>query len=64
MNGRLSDPRPLLQLQGGVIVHVHDIFSPRDYLDNWVKHDVLFWNEQTLLEATLGTGNGMKSWHP
>ena len=42
------------QLQSGVIVHVHDIFSPRDYLDNWVRHDVLFWNEQYLLEATLG----------
>lgn len=42
------------QLQSGVIVHVHDIFSPRDYLDNWVRRDVRFWNEQYLLEATLG----------
>jgi len=44
----------LPQLQSGVIVHVHDIFSPRDYLDNWVRRDVRFWNEQYLLEATLG----------
>lgn len=42
------------QLVSGVIVHVHDIFSPRDYLDTWVRHDVRFWNEQYLLEATLG----------
>lgn len=44
----------LPQLQSGVIVHVHDIFSPRDYLENWIRRDVLFWNEQYLLEATLG----------
>ena len=42
------------QLQSGVIVHVHDIFSPRDYLDEWVRRDVRLWNEQYLLEATLG----------
>jgi len=42
------------QLQSGVIVHVHDVFSPRDYLDEWVRRDVRFWNEQYLLEATLG----------
>lgn len=42
------------QLASGVIVHVHDIFSPRDYLENWVRRDVRFWNEQYLLEATLG----------
>jgi hypothetical protein len=44
----------LPQLQSGVIVHVHDVFSPRDYLENWIKRDVRFWNEQYLLEATLG----------
>jgi hypothetical protein len=42
------------QLQSGVIVHVHDIFSPRDYLDNWIRRDLRFWNEQYLLEAVLG----------
>ena len=41
------------RLSSGVIVHVHDIFSPRDYLDQWVKEDVLFWNEQYLLECML-----------
>ena len=42
------------QLQSGVLVHVHDIFTPRDYLDNWIRRDVRFWNEQYLLEAMLG----------
>ena len=37
----------------GVIVHVHDIFSPRDYLDIWVHDEILLWNEQYLLEAYL-----------
>ena len=40
-------------LQKGVFVHVHDIFSPRDYLENWIRKDVRFWNEQYLLEALL-----------
>jgi len=40
-------------LAKGVIVHVHDIFSPRNYLDAWLKDEVRFWNEQYLLEAFL-----------
>jgi len=37
----------------GVIVHVHDIFSPRDYPAAWLKEDRRFWNEQYMLEAFL-----------
>ena len=40
-------------LNQGVIVHFHDIFSPRDYLKEWVIDEVKFWNEQYLLEAFL-----------
>jgi hypothetical protein len=40
-------------LRAGVIVHIHDIFSPRDYPKGWVIDQVLFWNEQYLLEAFL-----------
>jgi len=40
-------------LRPGVIVHIHDIFSPRDYPSEWVKERMLFWNEQYLLEAFL-----------
>lgn len=41
----------LPSLRKGVIVHVHDIFTPRDYLDEWFGEN--FWNEQYLLEAFL-----------
>jgi hypothetical protein len=40
-------------LRPGVYVHVHDVFTPRDYLEEWVAGDVLFWNEQYLMEALL-----------
>ena len=43
----------LPSLKKGVIVHVHDIFSPRNYLNEWLRGDVRFWNEQYLLEAFL-----------
>jgi predicted O-methyltransferase YrrM len=40
-------------LNSGVIVHVHDIFTPKDYLDNWIYDDHLLWNEQYLFEAFM-----------
>lgn len=40
-------------LNKGVLVHIHDIFTPRDYLDRWLNEDVKLWNEQYLLEAFL-----------
>jgi hypothetical protein len=40
-------------LNKGVIVHIHDIFSPRNYPEQWLVDKVLFWNEQYLLEAFL-----------
>ena len=43
----------LPSLNKGVIVHVHDIFSPKDYPDNVILNNILFWNEQYLLEAFL-----------
>jgi len=43
----------LPRLQSGVIVHFHDIFSPFDYPEKWIKEDVKFWNEQYLIEAFL-----------
>lgn len=44
-------------LPSGVLVHIHDIFSPQDYPGEWVVDEVKFWNEQYLLEAFL-TMNG------
>ncbi len=43
----------LPSLRRGVVVHVHDIFSPRDYLREWVVDRIWLWNEQYLLEAFL-----------
>jgi hypothetical protein len=40
-------------LSPGVIVHIHDIFSPKNYLKGWLEDEVRFWNEQYLLEAFL-----------
>ncbi|MGO9995999.1 MAG: class I SAM-dependent methyltransferase [Steroidobacteraceae bacterium] len=40
-------------LRSGVVVHIHDVFTPRDYLEEWVINSVLLWNEQYLLEAFL-----------
>ena len=47
----------LPQLQAGVIVHIHDIFTPRDYLATWLTESVHFWNEQYLLEALLSNSS-------
>ena len=46
----------LPSLRPGVIVHVHDIYTPRDYPDRRLRAEVRFWNEQYLLEAFL-SGN-------
>jgi len=40
-------------LKPGVLVHVHDIFMPKDYPDEWIYKKHLLWNEQYLLEAFL-----------
>jgi hypothetical protein len=47
-------------LNNGVIVHVHDIFSPKDYPEKWVIDEVRFWNEQYLLEAFLTYNSSWK----
>jgi hypothetical protein len=43
----------LPRLSPGVIVHVHDIFFPKEYPEFWVKELLRFWNEQYLLQAFL-----------
>lgn len=43
----------LPSLAPGVIVHVHDVFTPRDYPHEWVIERRKLWNEQYLLEAFL-----------
>lgn len=40
-------------LAPGVLVHVHDVFTPRDYPAEWILRDRRLWNEQYLVEALL-----------
>jgi hypothetical protein len=48
------------KLKPGVLVHIHDIRTPRDYLESWVISDRLMWNEQYLLEAFLCFNSAFK----
>jgi predicted O-methyltransferase YrrM len=43
----------LPRLAAGVMVHVHDIYWPDDYHDQWIYGDGLSWNEQYVLQAFL-----------
>jgi hypothetical protein len=45
------------KLKPGVFVHIHDIFTPKDYPKSWIVEEVRFWNEQYLLEALLTNTN-------
>jgi hypothetical protein len=46
-------------LKSGVLIHIHDIFTPKDYLEEWIQ-SVCFWNEQYLLEAFLSYNSEFK----
>ncbi|GMU96910.1 MAG: hypothetical protein AMXMBFR50_24250 [Ignavibacterium album] len=50
----------LPSLRKGVIVHLHDIFSPKNYPKQWLQDEIRFWNEQYLLEAFLTYNNTWK----
>jgi Methyltransferase domain len=50
----------LPSLNKGVVVHVHDIFSPKNYPKRWLADEVKFWNEQYLLEAFLSSNTSWK----
>jgi predicted O-methyltransferase YrrM len=43
----------LPKLNKGVIVHIHDIFTPKDYPEEWIIKENKFWNEQYLVEALI-----------
>ena len=46
-------------LKSSVLVHIHDILTPKDYLDEWVYEHYL-WNEQYLLEGFLTLNSEFK----
>ena len=41
------------RLKPGVVIHVHDIFWPADYPDDWIFERGQTWNEQYVLQAFL-----------
>ena len=41
-------------------MHVHDIFSPKDYPRQWLEEEIKFWNEQYLVEAFLSYNRSWK----
>lgn len=47
-------------LNPGVFIHIHDIFSPRHYRQDWLTQLYRFWNEQYLLEAFLCNNKAFK----
>jgi predicted O-methyltransferase YrrM len=47
-------------LAPGVLVHLHDIFTPRDYPRRWVVDEVRLWNEQYLFEAFMQANAGFR----
>jgi hypothetical protein len=44
-------------IKTGVIIDIHDIFTPRHYPQAWTHLEYRLWNEQYLLEAMLMSGN-------
>jgi hypothetical protein len=47
----------LSTLKSGVLVHAHDIYTPKDYGDRAVLDESKLWNEQYLLESFLSFNN-------
>ncbi|NCC26361.1 MAG: hypothetical protein EOM25_14375 [Deltaproteobacteria bacterium] len=45
----------LPRLRPGVVVHFHDIFTPRDYPPTWLLGARVLWTEQYLLEIFLNS---------
>lgn len=43
----------LPRLRPGVVVHIHDVFWPSDYPDQWIFERGQTWNEQYVLQAFL-----------
>jgi len=50
----------LPRLAPGVFIHIHDIFLPDDYPQEWVIQEGRSWNEQYLLRALLMFTDGFE----
>jgi predicted O-methyltransferase YrrM len=47
----------LPRLNKGVLIHVHDIFTPKNYPEKWIIKENKFWNEQYLVESIIMNDN-------
>lgn len=47
----------LPQLKPGVVIHIHDVYTPHDYHPYLVIKERKMWNEQYLVEALLSGGD-------
>ncbi len=54
----------LPRLAQGVTVHIHDMFTPRDYPARWLLDRMLFWNEQYLVETFLACNSDFRILFP
>jgi hypothetical protein len=52
----------LPQLKPGVMIHIHDIFLPKDYPSEWLRVRKQFWTEQYLLQAFLAFNSAFEVW--
>lgn len=50
----------LPRLNQGVLVHIHDIFTPYDIHEGFLLENMYLWNEQYLLEAFLSNNKDFK----
>jgi len=56
----------LPSLKKGVIIHIHDIYTPYEYPTEWIENSYApgFYNEQYALEALLSGGDRFKTLFP
>lgn len=52
--------RIIPEIAPGVLIHFHDVFTPLDYPEKFVKTNLCFWGEQYLLEAFLSFNSAFK----
>ena len=50
----------LPQLNPGVIIHIHDIFLPEEYPEEWVMKMHRFYNEQYILRAFMSFNDSFR----
>jgi predicted O-methyltransferase YrrM len=50
----------LPRLNPGVVIHIHDIFLPNEYKEEWVLEEGRSWNEQYLVQALLIHSSGFE----